>query len=60
MKNISLSKITFLLLLLILIVVSIVWDNSYKIENVFRILLAINLFFMILEEKKGVSIIMCK
>lgn len=56
MKNISLSKITFLLLLLILIVVSIVWDNSYKIENVFRILLAINLFFMILEEKKTIDV----
>lgn len=35
MKNISLSKTTFFLLILILVIVSFVWDNSYKIENIF-------------------------
>ena len=39
MKNISLSKITFFLLILILVIVSFVWDNSYKIENIFLVLL---------------------
>lgn len=52
MRNISLSKITFLLLLLILIFISIVWDGSYKVENIFRVLLAVNVFFMIFEDKK--------
>lgn len=52
MKKISFSKITFLLLLLVFIVVSFFWDNSYKIENVFLILLAINILVMIFENKK--------
>lgn len=52
MKKISFSKITFSLLLLIFIVVSFFWDNSYKIENVFLILLAINILVMIFENKK--------
>lgn len=52
MKNISLSKITFFLLILILVIVSFVWDNSYKIENIFLVLLAINLVVMIFEHKK--------
>lgn len=52
MNKIALSKITFLLLLLILMVISIFWDNSYKVENFFLILLAINLVIMIFEDKK--------
>lgn len=52
MKKISLSKITFFLLILIFVVSSIFWDNSYKVESVFLVLLSINLFIMIFEDKK--------
>lgn len=55
MKNMSLSKITFILLILILVIVSFVWDNSYKIENIILVLLAINLVVMIFEHKKNPS-----
>lgn len=52
MNKISLSKITFFILILLFIIISIFWDNSYKVESVFLVLLSINLFIMIFEDKK--------
>lgn len=52
MSKISLSKIIFFILILIFVIISIFWDNSYKFESVFLVLLSVNLFIMIFEDKK--------
>ena len=57
MNKISLSKITFFILILLFVIISIFWDNSYKVESVFLVLLSINLFIMIFEDKKRFKII---
>lgn len=52
MKKLRFSVIIQLLLILSLLIISILWDESYKIERIFLILFAVNLIFMIATEKR--------
>ena len=43
-------KVTFLFIIIFYILVNLFWDESYKVENFFRIIAAINLIFILKEE----------
>lgn len=49
MKNKINLKILLLLIIISYIVINIFWNDSYKVENFFRIIAAITIFLMIKE-----------
>lgn len=43
-------KVTFLFIIIFYILVNLFWDQSYKVENLFKIIAAINLVLILKEE----------